>query len=336
LTEVSAQSIAEKLEEFTEAAVLDFTDSIMTDDIIIQNEVVTALGTQTQTIIEKLEPVAIVNKKSYADWLASCKELKSSIKNLYSSGIPNIPIEPENIVTNALNIARLTLRLMQAPSTAAINLIEKIKGYSALASSLIDQYKKDPFGIEKIKAHYGTANIALTGACAFVASGAAFTTVESAASINEKTNTKSGATSTGIEDNSGGVAGQVTGKNAGTASRTEAIEASNQVVLFLETVTAFQDTKISQNAFVDAAPTSHLALSELVYSSAQVILNASFSLPMQKTITLDRDRQVIELCAELYGTPDYIDDFIIENNLNMDEIQLLPMGKKVSYYVKSS
>jgi hypothetical protein len=57
---------------------------------------------------------------------------------------------------------------------------------------------------------------------------------------------------------------------------------------------------------------------------------------MQKTITLDRDRQVIELCAELYGTTDCVDDFIIENNFNIDEIELLPMGKKVSYYVKSA
>jgi hypothetical protein len=57
---------------------------------------------------------------------------------------------------------------------------------------------------------------------------------------------------------------------------------------------------------------------------------------MQKTITLDRDRQVIELCAELYGTTDYVDDFIIENNFNIDEIELLPMGKKVSYYVKGA
>jgi hypothetical protein len=57
---------------------------------------------------------------------------------------------------------------------------------------------------------------------------------------------------------------------------------------------------------------------------------------MQKTITLDRDRQVIELCAELYGTTDYLDEFIIENNLNIDEIELLPMGKKVLYYVKNA
>jgi hypothetical protein len=57
---------------------------------------------------------------------------------------------------------------------------------------------------------------------------------------------------------------------------------------------------------------------------------------MQKTITLDRDRQVIELCAELYGTTDYLDEFIMQNKFNIDEIELLPMGKKVSYYVKNA
>ena len=65
-------------------------------------------------------------------------------------------------------------------------------------------------------------------------------------------------------------------------------------------------------------------------------MNASFALPMQRTFTLDRDRQVIELCAELYGTVDCLDDFIIVNNFNIDEIELLPMGTKVSYYVQSA
>jgi hypothetical protein len=54
-----------------------------------------------------------------------------------------------------------------------------------------------------------------------------------------------------------------------------AVAAANRVADFFETVTAFQDTKIAQNAFVDAFPAAHIALNELVYSSIQLILNAS-------------------------------------------------------------
>jgi hypothetical protein len=249
----------------------------------------------------------------------------------------NTAAKAEKIYTTALNVARLTLRIMKLPGTLAVSLAEKIKGYSTLTANLINQYKNDPFGIEKIKAAYATAALALTGACASIASGSALTIAEVAA--------KTGATPAGTTPSvnaaassasDSGSATPAVNRSAGTASREEAIEAANKVAEFLENVTAFQDTKIGQNVFIDAAPTAYIALTELVSSSIQLILNASFALPMQKTITLDRDRQVIELCAELYGTTDYVDDFIIENNFNIDEIELLPMGKRVSYYVKNA
>jgi hypothetical protein len=260
----------------------------------------------------------------------------------------------EGVYVKALNIGRLTLRLMKLPGNLAVALAEKIKGYSALTASLINQYKNDPFGIEKIKSAYATATLALTGAVASIASGSALTVAKvaaltgaapagaararagSAATPGSGASTGGGASGGGTADSAGGGAGIAADKSAGTASREEAVEAANKVMEFFETVTAFQDTKIAQNAFVDAASEAHIALTGLVYGSIQLILNAAFALPMQKTITLDRDRQVIELCAELYGTTDCLDDFIIENNFNIDEIELLPMGKKVSYYVRNT
>jgi hypothetical protein len=106
----------------------------------------------------------------------------------------------------------------------------------------------------------------------------------------------------------------------------------------LETITAFGDTKVAQNVFVDSDPEAYLALTRVARMSVRLILHVSFALPMQRTITLDRDRQAIELCAELYGSVEngVIDRFIRQNNLNIDEIGLLPMGKKVSYYVQNA
>jgi hypothetical protein len=114
------------------------------------------------------------------------------------------------------------------------------------------------------------------------------------------------------------------------------VAAANQVLALLEAVAAFEDKKAATNAFVDSNSTAHLALQELVLKSDQLIMNASFALPMQRTVTLGRDRQVVELCAELYGSVDYLDDFILENDFTIDEIELLPMGTKVSYYVKGA
>jgi hypothetical protein len=87
------------------------------------------------------------------------------------------------------------------------------------------------------------------------------------------------------------------------------------------------------DSFIDTNASAYLELIELVYASIQIILNSSLSFSMKRTIILDRDRHVIELCSELYGSPAYMDGFIMENDFNIDEMELLPMGKEVSYYV---
>jgi hypothetical protein len=125
-------------------------------------------------------------------------------------------------------------------------------------------------------------------------------------------------------------------RSVGTTSREEATEAASRLAELLENISAFADTKTAQNAFIDSNATAYLALQELVFQSIQLIMNVSFALPMQRTFSLGRDRQIVELCAELYGSTDYLDDFILENNFSADEIELLPMGTKVSYYVQSA
>jgi prophage DNA circulation protein len=339
LTEVAAQAIDEKLEEFQNAAVTDFAAAIMTDDVTTKMSIISALNATLENITGALHFVATLDKKLFGNWLASVKELKGNIEKLYQQGL-NVVGKAEDLYVTALNIGRLTLRVMQLPANLSISLAEKIKGYATLTANLIQQYKNDPFGVEKMKAAYATASLALTGACAAIASGSALSIAEVAAMTGA---TKPFAAPPKEEASAepptalsmGGVS-PAASMSAGTASREEAIEAANQMAVFLETVMDFQDTKIEQNTFVDSSPTAHLALTELVYASIQLILNASFALPMQKTITLDRDRQAVELCAELYGTTDCLDNFIIQNNFNIDEIGLLPMGKKVSFYVQSA
>ena len=85
---------------------------------------------------------------------------------------------------------------------------------------------------------------------------------------------------------------------------------------------------------MDSDSNTMLLLSRLVYSSVQLIMTASLSLPMRRTITLDQDRQIVELVCELYGAEDYIDKFIADNDLSLDEMEIIPMGREVSYYVQ--
>ena len=73
---------------------------------------------------------------------------------------------------------------------------------------------------------------------------------------------------------------------------------------------------------------------DVVQSTIALILNTAFSLKKRRIIVLDRDRQVIELVAELYGEIDsHLDEFISDNDLNWNTIKVIPMGTEVAYYV---
>jgi len=316
LNEVAANVIDENYELFESAAAADFAEAMASIETVgEQLAVVAALETQAQSIIDNTEPLAMSDRRSFADWLASANELKDSIRRLHDRGI-SAARRVEATYVRALNIARLTLRLMRLPSRLAITLSSKIYGYATLTAILINQFRNDPFDMEKTKNAFAAARLGLSGAVATIASGAAISTAEAAA--------MSGANATPDAEVS---------QNPGTTSREEAVETAARILDMLETITTFSDARIGQNIFVDADSASYINLKMLVLQSVKLIMNASFALPMQRVFTLDRDRQVIELCAELYGTVDFLDSFIISNNFNIDEIELLPMGTRVLHYV---
>lgn len=338
LDAVAADEIEAQLNEFTDAACADFAGGIDTGDISEQLAAQSALEAQTRTISDNLTPLAGANKKTFADWLASLNELKSGIKNLYSQA-KNAAGKVEGVYVKALNIARLTLRIMNLPAREAITLSSKIQGYSKITADLINQYKNDPFGAKKIANAYAAARLALCGAAASIAAGSALSVARSAqgASGAAASGAFAGNNDTGGGSGSGAAKGSADA-SAGTASREEAVETATRLITMLETITKFSDTKVAQNVFVDSDSEAYLALASLVQTSVRLILQVSFALPMQRTITLERDRQIIELCAELYGSCEngIIDQFIRQNDLSIDEIGLIPMGRRVSYYVQSA
>ena len=356
LNEVDADAIDENHEAFENIAAEDFAESIASVDSVGEELAVrSALEASSQSIIDNLKPLAMSDKKTFASWLASANELKDTIKKLYDKGM-KIAGKVESTYVKALNIARLTLRLLKLPSRLAVTLLSKLQGYSALTATLINQFRNDPFDLKKLEKAYSAAVLGISGSIASIASGAAISTAEAAASSGNSSVTKgssgkaassqSAASQGAASENEAGAgtvsaspsAGGYTSpsRNSGTASREAAVETASKIIEMLESMAVFSDSKTAQDVFVDANAASYMALNTLVYQSAQLIMNASFALPMQRTFTLDRDRQVIELCAELYGTVDCLDDFIISNNFNIDEIELLPMGTKVTHYVQGA
>ena len=358
MNEVAANTIDSNHEIFENVAAEDFAAAIASiESVSEQLAIEAALEMQTQSIIDNLQPMAMSDRRTFADWLASANELQSSITQIFNRGMA-AGRSIEDIFVRALNVGRLTLRLMRLPARLSTTLASKIAGYSALTAHLINQFRNDPFEIRKIKNAFATATLGISGAVASISTGASISTAEAAASPgnNAVQSAASGSTArggAGSGSGSGVLQGDEGGsysaavRNSGTASREEAVETAASILEMMESLMAFSDAKIetlnessasiqaqsAKDIYIDANAASYIALKELVQQSAQLIMNASFALPMQRTFTLDRDRQVIELCAELYGTVDYVDNFILSNNLSIDEIELLPAGTKVMHYV---
>jgi prophage DNA circulation protein len=327
LAATAADAIAEAQDEFSEQAAADFASGLQMDDIPEQLAITGALEESAQSISDNLQGLARSDKKTFADFVTGVKQLKNDIQNLYKK-TRDAAGKIESVFVKALNIGRQVLRLMRLPSRVAVSISEKIKGYSKLTADLINQYRNDPFGTRKTAQAFSAARLAITGAVAAIAEGASLSAAEEAA----KSPSARASAASGVSSGTGAGGGA-----AGVSSREEAVRAANTLVRLLEETQEFADAKIAANVFVDSDSAAYLSFLSLVRNSAKLVLNASFSLPLQKTVTLDRDRQVVELCAELYGEIDEkLDGFIALNNFNIDEIQLIPMGRSVSYYVENA
>jgi prophage DNA circulation protein len=358
---VLVSELEKKYESFCDNAASDFVSNIKTENINEQMSFQSVLENQKNIIDEQLTDyfVSGVNSKnqsSYADYLTSMNELKYNAEKIFSiidktidkvlnlptlpdiPGIPNIPNLPgisnkpgtiniDNIidiakklinpgainVTNALNTARLILNILNMPVKSINNLSETLKGYTTLAGQIMNSYKTNPYGNNNNNNTFTLTRLVLSGAVASISTGFAMGVVSK---VNEA----------GRENKSAYL---------NVISRESIINSVIQINNLLSSVKDFEDSKIEKNDFIDNNATTYLTLIEIVNISAQIILNTSLSLPMRKTIKLERDRNIIELCAEIYESVDnyYIDKFIIENNINIDELEIIPMGREVSYYV---
>jgi hypothetical protein len=369
---VSANDLEEKYDTFSESAAVDFAESISIDSVPEELQLQSIMELQAQALDDNLSGLIESDATVLDDFKKSTGELKESIKDIKIDRFSDIKdlynntkkafTNAEKIVQKAINCARLALNIMKMPSRIKVNIMEKIKGYSQLITAIINQFKNDPFGVDNIKNSFASTCLVLNGCVASISSGSALSIAEtssfspgsfsasrsmgsaaSESSVTDGQDNSGGDTSPGEGGNTGGSVDSglnergdstAAGDGGGIISREETIQVMNQLILLFETVKRFQDTKIGNDIIVDSNSNTYLLLNELIYSSIQLIQNTSFSLPMQRTIRLNRDRQIIELCCELYGSADYLDKFIAENDFNIDEIELLPMGREVTYYVE--
>jgi len=117
------------------------------------------------------------------------------------------------------------------------------------------------------------------------------------------------------------------------ATKTEALEAAELILDQFADVVAWRDDNFESLGQIDTG-SAYQQLQEAVAITAGFLVDISFTLKQESRIVLDRNRTIIDLVAELYGTvDDQLDFFITSNNLSGSEILELPAGREIKYYV---
>jgi hypothetical protein len=93
------------------------------------------------------------------------------------------------------------------------------------------------------------------------------------------------------------------------------------------------ENKVLADSYIQAIQ-NYGDAAEVVTKVIKAALDLSFTLPTERMFTLQTSSTVMNQCYDLYNNVDEetIDYFILTNELNGEEILLLPKGKQIIYY----
>lgn len=118
--------------------------------------------------------------------------------------------------------------------------------------------------------------------------------------------------------------------NAQFITQRDAIDSAETILDLSNEIEQWRENNGSQ---IDTGE-AYQQIQKIVSLTAGYLIELSFSLKFERQKTLDRDRTVIDLVAELFGNIDEnLDFFITSNNLSGSEILLLRRGKQIVYYI---
>lgn len=242
-------------------------------------------------------------KNSYESLLDSARgglqavaDAQESVQKQFDAIYDSINEGIDVLIAQPLTLAFQTTQLLQSPARALTNIQARLDAYGDLANSII------------------------SGDGAVVSPG------------NDSTNSNQ------FHTNDLYASTYVTGSvvsvvNNEFTTKTEALEAAELILTQLDDVTNWRDDNFQSLEEVDTG-SSYQQLQEAVALTAGFLVEISFSLKQERRIVLDRNRTIIDLAAELYGSVDDQLDFLINsNNLTGSEILELPKGREIVYYV---
>lgn len=280
-------------------------------------------------------------KKGIAQVGAALGEISSgvtSVRQGFADLTSTINFGLDVLVGEPLQLALQVSNLIKAPGRALVGIESRLDAYADLATRIFGSEAGNPEttlsigqGLSertaKVTNDFHVADLFATAAVAGMINAAA------ADPIGPTTPT-------------GAFAGQARASTGGKTflARPDAVAAAIQILDTFDRAVAWRDAGFTALAGIDDVSATQIdtgeayqALHDAAAMTAGFLIQASFSLAPEKSITLDRNRTIIDLCAELYGTVDSQLDFLIQtNNLVGDEILELPVGKTILYYPQAA
>lgn len=233
---------------------------------------------------------------SASSGLQSIADTQADVQKQFDAIVDSINAGIDILIAQPLTLAFQTVAMIQAPARALTNITARLDGYKNLADSIIsgDDSVAEPSSDNSSSNEFHTNDLYAS----------TYVTGSVVSVVNNQFTTK-----------------------------TEALEAAEAVLTQLDDVVNWRDENYQSLGEVDTG-SSYQKLQEAVALTAGFLVEISFTLKQERTITLDRNRTIIDLAAELYGSVDDQLDFLINsNNLSGSEILELPKGREIVYYV---
>jgi len=199
----------------------------------------------------------------------------------------------KNVITNASSVLEQAILLIRLPSQVGTSITDQFDSYGSMIDNLISSVGTSD-GSNVPSNNYLYANTLVSAALSALCEGSIKSTI---------------------------------------ASRPEAVLASEEIIDYYDKITTWQDENITALGLIDSGQ-SFSALTSVISKTAIYLVNASFDLPSEHRETIQDDRNVIEYLASVgLDVETDLDFFIQINELTACEIEIMPKGLEVVYYV---
>jgi prophage DNA circulation protein len=121
--------------------------------------------------------------------------------------------------------------------------------------------------------------------------------------------------------------------NTEFTTQAQAIEYVDVLLEQTEQYITWRESQYTSLELIDDDFTSYQQIQELVNLTAGYLLELSFTLQQQKTFICDKDYALPVIANKLYGSIDFEQRIIADNNLQGDELFFVSKGKQIIYYV---